>query len=116
MTIIDHPTGRKVDGFEGYDYDYDAVFAAAARTGTALEIDGQPKRFDLPANLARRAKSLGVTLTVDSDAHDAGQLGNIDLAIVQARRAGLTRDDVLNARPLEGVLEFVRSKRERLKR
>ncbi len=116
VTIIGHPTGRKVDGFEGYDYDYDAVFAAAARTGTALEIDGQPKRFDLPANLARRAKSLGVTLTVDSDAHDAGQLGNIDLAIVQARRAGLTRDDVLNARPLEGVLEFVRSKRERLKR
>jgi DNA polymerase (family 10) len=116
VTIIGHPTGRKVDGFEGYEYDYDAVFAAAARTGTALEIDGQPKRFDLPANLARRAKSLGVTLTVDSDAHDAGQLGNIDLAIVQARRAGLTRDDVLNARPLEGVLEFVRSKRERLKR
>ncbi len=116
VTIIGHPTGRKVDGFEGYEYDYDAVFAAAARTGTALEIDGQPKRFDLPANLARRAKSLGVTLTVDSDAHDAGQLGNIDLAIVQARRAGLTRDDVLNARPLEGVLEFVRAKRERLKR
>jgi len=116
VTIIGHPTGRKVDGFAGYEYDYDAVFAAAARTGTALEIDGQPKRFDLPANLARRAKSLGVTLTVDSDAHDAGQLGNIDLAIVQARRAGLTRDDVLNARPLKGVLEFVRAKRERLKR
>ncbi len=116
VTIIGHPTGRKVDGFEGYEYDYDAVFAAAARTGTALEIDGQPKRFDLPANLARRAKSLGVTLTVDSDAHDAGQLGNIDLAIVQARRAGLTRDDVLNARPLEGVLAFVRAKRDRLNR
>ena len=114
VTIIGHPTGRKVDGFEGYEYDYDAVFAAAARTGTALEIDGQPKRFDLPANLARRAKSLGVTLTVDSDAHDAAQLGNIDLAIVQARRAGLTRDDVLNARPLEGVLEFVRAKRKKL--
>ena len=114
VTIIGHPTGRKVEGFEGYEYDYDAVFAAAARTGTALEIDGQPKRFDLPANLARRAKSLGVIMTVDSDAHDAGQLGNIALAIGQARRAGLTRDDILNARPLEGLLEFVRAKRERL--
>jgi DNA polymerase (family 10) len=113
VTIIGHPTGRKLDGHSGSDFDYDAVFAAAARTGTALEIDGQPKRFDLPANLARRAKALGVTLTADSDAHDTGQLANIDLAIGQARRAGLTRDDVLNARPLEGVLEFVRAKRER---
>lgn len=116
VTIIGHPTGRKLDGHAGSDFDYDAVFAAAARTGTALEIDGQPKRFDLPANLARRAKTFGVTMTVDSDAHDTGQLENIGFAIGQARRAGLTRDDVLNARPLEGVLEFVRAKRERATR
>jgi DNA polymerase (family 10) len=116
VTIIGHPTGRTLEGFGGYEFDYDAVFAAAARTGTALEMDGQAKRFDLPANLARRAKTFGVTLTVDSDAHDATQLANIELSIGQARRAGLTRDDVLNARPLEGVLEFVRSKRERVKR
>jgi len=116
VTIIGHPTGRTLEGFGGYEFDYDAVFSAAARTGTALEMDGQAKRFDLPANLGRRAKSLGVTLTVDSDAHDATQLANIELAIGQARRAGLTRDDVLNARPLEGVFEFVRSKRERAKR
>ncbi len=116
VAIIGHPTGRTLEGFGGYEFDYDAVFAAAARTGTALEMDGQAKRFDLPANLARRAKTFGVTLTVDSDAHDATQLANIELSIGQARRAGLTRDDVLNARPLEGVLEFVRSKRERVKR
>jgi DNA polymerase (family 10) len=115
VTIIGHPTGRKIEGFEGYEYDFEAVFAAAARTGTALEIDGQPKRFDLPANLARRAKTLGATITVDSDAHDVSQLANIDLAIGQARRAGLTREDILNARPLAGVLEFVRSKRARAK-
>lgn len=113
VTIIGHPTGRTLEGFPGYEFDYDAVFAAAARTGTALEIDGQAKRFDLPANLARRAKNFGVTLAVDSDAHDASQLANIEFAIGQARRAGLTRDDVLNARPLEGVLEFVLAKRAR---
>lgn len=113
VTIIGHPTGRTLEGFPGYEFDYDAVFAAAARTGTALEIDGQAKRFDLPANLARRAKSFGVTITVDSDAHDASQLANIEFAIGQARRAGLTRDDVLNARPLAGVLDFVAAKRTR---
>jgi DNA polymerase (family 10) len=112
VSIIGHPTGRMLDGFAGYEFDYDAVFAAAARTGTALEIDGQAMRLDLPSALAQRAKTFGVTFTVDSDAHDVLQLPNVELAVSQARRAGLTRDDVLNARPLEGVLQFVRGKRE----
>ncbi len=111
VTIIGHPTGRMLDGFPGYDFDYDAVFEAAARTGTALEIDGQALRLDLPAPLARRAKSFGVTFTVDSDAHGAEDLSNVELAIGQARRAGLTKDDVLNARPFEDVLAFVARKR-----
>jgi DNA polymerase (family 10) len=114
VTIIGHPTGRMLEGFGGYEFDYDAVFAAAARTGTALEIDGQAMRLDLPSALARRAKSFGATFTVDSDAHDAGQLANIELAVSQARRAGLEPGDVLNARPLDGVLAFVRRKREAL--
>ena len=111
VSIIGHPTGRMLDGFEGYEFDYDAVFAAAARTGTALEIDGQAMRLDLPATLAQRAKEAGALLTVDSDAHDAAQLPNIELAVSQARRAGLTREDVLNTRTLEGVREFVQRKR-----
>ncbi len=113
VTIIGHPTGRMLEGFPGYEFDYDAVFAAAARTGTALEIDGQPGRLDLPSALAQRAKTFGVIFTVDSDAHDVSDLGNLELAVSQARRAGLTRDDVLNTRSLPDVLEFVRSKRER---
>jgi DNA polymerase (family 10) len=114
VTIVGHPTGRRFDGFPGYEFDYDAVFAAAARTGTALEIDGQAMRLDLPAPLARKAKSLGVTLTTDSDAHRTGDLANAELAVGQARRAGLTKDDVLNARPLASVLAFIAKKRENL--
>ena len=53
VNVIGHPTGRNVETFAGYDFDHDAVFAAAARTGTALEIDGQPSRLDLPSPLAR---------------------------------------------------------------
>ena len=75
----------------GYEFDYDAVFAAAARTGTALEIDGQAARLDLPAALARSAKSFGVTFSLDSDAHRAGDLRAIEFAVGQARRAGLVR-------------------------
>ena len=96
----------------GYEFDYDAVFAAAARTGTALEIDGQAARLDLPAPLARKAKSFGVTFTLDSDAHRTGDLAAVEFAIGQARRAGLVKADVLNARPLDEVLAFVARKRE----
>ena len=113
VTVIGHPTGRRFDGFAGYEFDYDAVFAAAARTGTALEIDGQAMRLDLPAPLVRRAKSFGVTFTADSDAHRARDLINAELAVGQARRAGLTKDDVLNAKPFEEMLAFVNAKRLR---
>jgi DNA polymerase (family 10) len=113
VNIIGHPTGRQIAGFPGYEFDYDAVFAAAARTGTALEIDGQPVRLDLPSALAARAKTFGVMFTADSDAHDVSQLPNAELAVSQARRAGLSRDQVLNAQPLDAVLAFVQRKRER---
>ncbi len=112
VTIIGHPTGRRLGEFGGYEFDTDAVFSAAARTGTALEIDGQAPRLDLPGQLARRAKAAGVTFSCDSDAHRVSDLSNVELAVGQARRGGLEPSDVLNARPLEGVLEFVRRKRE----
>jgi DNA polymerase (family 10) len=111
VTIIGHPTGRHVEGFAGYEFDYDVVFAAAARTGTALEIDGQPVRLDLPSGLARRARSFGVTFALDSDAHAVDHLDHIEYAVGQARRAWVTRDEVLNARGLEDVLAFARAKR-----
>ena len=118
VTIVGHPTGRRFDASTGsaqaagYEFDYDAVFAAAARTGTALEIDGQAARLDLPAPLARKAKAFGVTFALDSDAHRTRDLGAIEFAVGQARRAGLVRADVLNAHPLEHVRAFVARKRE----
>jgi DNA polymerase (family 10) len=111
VNVIGHPTGRQIEGFDGYEFDYDAVFAAAARTGTALEIDGQPGRLDLPSALARRARTFGVTFSLDSDAHAADELANVEYAIGQARRAWISRAEVLNARELEGVQAFVAAKR-----
>ena len=113
VSIIGHPTGRNVETFAGYEFDYDAVFAAAARTGTALEIDGAPSRLDLPSSLARRARDFGVTFACDSDAHGSAQLSNMAFAVGQARRAWITPAEVLNARSLAGVLAFVGTKRAR---
>ncbi|GAC1655219.1 MAG: DNA polymerase/3'-5' exonuclease PolX [Vulcanimicrobiaceae bacterium] len=112
VNIIGHPTGR-YDPFPGYEFDYDTVFAAAARTGTALEIDGQEGRLDLPAPLARRAGEMGVILTTDSDAHAAAQLANIELAVSQARRAGLRKEQILNTYAYADVRGFVEKKRKK---
>jgi len=111
VNVIGHPTGRSVSGGTAYDFDAEAVFAAAARTGTALEINGNPDRLDLPSQLARRAAELGAMLALDSDAHDTGQLDRISYAVGQARRAWLEKKHVLNTRPLEDVLAFVGRKR-----
>ena len=110
VNVIGHPTGRS-ESFSGYEFDFDAVFSAAARTGTALEIDGHPSHLDLLGSLARRAKQLGCTFSLDSDAHAAGQLEHVSYAVGQARRAWIEAADVLNARSLEGVRAFVAAKR-----
>jgi DNA polymerase (family 10) len=111
VSILGHPTGRQSGAFEGYEVDIDAVAQAAARTGTALEIDGHPSRLDLPGALAGRAATFGATFTIDSDAHAVAQLDNVAYGIGQARRAWLTPAQVLNAQPLDAVLEFVAKKR-----
>ena len=71
-------------------------------------------RLDLPSGLARRAREFGVTFALDSDAHAAEHLANVEYAVGQARRAWVTPADVLNARPLADVLAFVAAKRSRL--
>ncbi|MGH7728993.1 MAG: PHP domain-containing protein, partial [Vulcanimicrobiaceae bacterium] len=111
VTIIGHPTGRQVGSYPGYAFDEEEVFRAAARTGTALELDGQPNRLDLPSNLARHAREFGVTFALDSDAHSVAQLANVAFSVGQARRAWITRDQVLGARSLADVRAFIARKR-----
>ena len=115
VTIVGHPTGELIGEREGYQFDADAVFRAAARTQTALEINANPARLDLNADLARRAREVGCTISIDTDAHHLDDMDNMFFGVATARKAGLTRAQVLNARPLPEVLEFVRSKRGRVR-
>jgi DNA polymerase (family 10) len=112
VTIIGHPTGTMIEEREGYEFDRDAVFKAAAETGTALEINSNPARLDLPADLARRANELGCTFAIDTDAHYIENLDNIFFGVGTARKAGIPKDRVLNARPVEEVLAFAGAKRK----
>ncbi len=114
VNIIGHPTGALLEGRPGYEFDYDAVFRAAAANGTALEINSNPARLDLSAALARRAVELGCQLSIDTDAHSFEDMDNLFFGLGTARKAGVTRPQVLNARPAGEVLDFAKAKRLKL--
>lgn len=98
--ILAHPSGRLLGEREPARFDLDAVLAAAAEHGVALELNGQPLRLDLDDVACRAAKEAGVPVALGSDAHSAAQLAtNLSYAVAQARRGWLTAGDVLNTRP-----------------
>ncbi|HEY0516087.1 MAG TPA: DNA polymerase/3'-5' exonuclease PolX [Solirubrobacteraceae bacterium] len=99
VRTIGHPTGRLIERRAPYAIDLDAIYEAAARTGTMLEINANPDRRDLPDLHARAAARAGVTLVIDSDAHRIETLQNMRWGIATARRAWLTAADVANTRP-----------------
>jgi DNA polymerase (family X) len=100
VDAIGHPTGRLIERREPYAIDLDAVFAAAVRTGTMLEINANPDRRDLSDVHARAAARAGVLIVIDSDAHRTRTLQNMRWGIATARRAWLTRAHVANTRTL----------------
>jgi DNA polymerase (family X) len=104
---IGHPTGRKIGVRPGYDIDLDAVLDQAAETGTALEVNGSPRRLDLGGDLVRRAVERGVTLAISTDAHTIGELDNARWGVLTAQRGWATPADVLNCRDVDGVRAFV---------
>jgi DNA polymerase (family X) len=98
VDCIGHLTGRKITRRGPMDLDVERVFEHAAATGTFLEINSQPDRLDLRDVHARAAREAGVKLVVSSDAHEVRAQGYVELGIGQARRAWLTKDDVVNTR------------------
>ncbi len=114
VNVITHPANQLVGRRAGYPLDFEAVFAAAAETGTALEVDGAPSHLDLDGEHARRAVAAGVTLTIDSDCHRAAALDRqMALGIGTARRGWVEPGQVLNTRPVDEVLTFIAAKRRR---
>ena len=112
VNVITHPSNQMVGRRPGYQMDYEGIYAAAAETGTALEIDGAPAHLDLDAAHARAAAAAGATLTIDSDAHRASALDRqMGFGVGTARRGWVDAARVLNTRPLAEVRAFVTRKR-----
>jgi len=108
VDILAHPTGRLIGRREGADLDLEAVLRAAAETGKAIEVNGHPLRLDLSDIHVRRAVELGVTLVINSDAHDPADFDLLRFGVATARRGWATAADVLNTRSVEEVLAWAR--------
>jgi DNA polymerase (family 10) len=94
-----------------YDVDLEAVIEAAARTGTFLEINANPWRLDLDDRHAAAAKRAGVKLVISTDAHSTRGLEVMRCGVLQARRAGLTAEDVANTCTLDGLRTLLARRR-----
>ncbi len=98
-SIIGHPTGRILLRRDAYGFDMEAVLRAAAKNKVAMELNAYPDRLDLCDRHLRMAKDRGVKIVINTDAHHTSHLEKIHYGVLQARRAWLTREDVLNTLP-----------------
>jgi DNA polymerase (family 10) len=111
VNIIGHLTTRLIGKRPPVDLDLDEVFAAAARTGTALEVNSYPDRLDLRDEHIMWAKRHGVKFAIDTDSHSTIHLGFLRYGVGTAQRGWLTKDDVINAWPLPKLRTFLKKGR-----
>jgi DNA polymerase (family X) len=107
VDCIGHLTSRKIGKRNPSTIAVERVVEAALATGTFLEINSQPDRLDLRDANARLAGEAGLTLVVSSDGHSTGALGYVELGIAQARRAWLTKEQILNTRPWAEIAKLL---------
>ena len=108
VSFIGHPTGRVLLRREGYSFDYDKVFAAAAKAGVGMEHNAYPDRLDLRDQHLRMARAKGVKFVINTDSHHTSHMEKMRYGVLQLRRAWLTKNDVLNTLP---PAEFARAMR-----
>lgn len=113
VNIIGHPTTRLLGRRRPVDFDVDAVFAAAARADTALEINAFPDRLDLDDELVRRARDLGVVFAIDTDSHAVPHLDYMRYGVAVAQRGWVSADQVINTWPLRRLRRFLAKGRRR---
>ncbi len=113
VNIIGHPTARSIGRRPPIDFDAEAVFDAAARAGTALEINSWPDRLDLDGELARLAQDHGAVFAIDTDAHATRHFDNIRYGVATAQRGWVSPDRVINTWPLPKLRGFLAKGRRR---
>jgi DNA polymerase (family 10) len=107
VSVVAHPTGRLINRRDAYQVDLDAVMAAAKKHKKLLELNANPIRLDLNDVYCAAAKQHGIPIVINTDAHAPDEMAVMRYGIIQARRAGLTKADVANARPWAQMQKLV---------
>jgi DNA polymerase (family X) len=107
VNVVGHPTGRRIGSRAAGDVDLEALYRAAARTGTACEVNGSPHRLDLGDEQVRLAHQFGVMLAFGADSHGPGHLANMRFAVATAGRGWTTPDRVINTLPMDELRRFL---------
>ena len=108
VDIISHLTGRILNQRDEYEFDFDKILSVAKKTGTILEINANPYRLDLNDKNIRRAKKAGVKMIINSDAHHKEQMSQMEYGVFQARRGWAEKSDIINAWPVEKLLNMLK--------
>lgn len=109
VRLIAHPTGRIIGKREGYPVHFERLFELAKETGTALELNANPHRFDLSSEWLHKAKEKGVKFCINTDAHSLDMLDDMTLGVKVARKAWLSKGDVINTYSLEAFKAFLKA-------
>lgn len=110
VDIIGHPTGREFPDREGADLDMEVIFQAASESGVAMEINAHPSRLDLDDAYARRAKELGIPITINTDAHSQDDYDMLHYGVAIGRRAWLEPKDVINTWTTDKLLKWLKKR------
>jgi len=108
VDIIFHPTGRLINRRAPYEVDVDEIIKTAKKTKTILEIDAFPDRLDLKDEYIKKCVGAGVKMSIDSDAHSVFHFSVLEYGIAQARRGWATKNDIINAWPLDKMLKMLK--------
>ena len=111
VDIIGHPTGREFPDREGADLDMEVILQAAAKSGVAMEINAHPSRLDLDDAYARRAKDLGVPISINTDAHSDDGFDILHFGVAVGRRAWLEPKDVINTWTAKKLTEWLKKRK-----
>lgn len=107
VSLIAHPSGRLIGRREGYAVNMERLLEKAKETNTALEINANPRRFDLSSSWAEKAQDLGVLLSINSDAHNYESLHFVDLGVRVARAGWVRKESVINTWPLDKLINYL---------
>lgn len=106
ISMIAHPTGRLIGERDGYHVNMEKLLQKAKETDTALEINANPRRFDLSAKWAKRAQEMGINLAINSDAHSERSFDLMHYGIQVAQKGWIKQETVLNTWPVDDLIEY----------